>query len=94
MSDYSQKNIMFVLSVCGALGTLIIFGRLAGSVETKLDNVIKVVEHKDAVDAAQTHAISVLERDTAVLNSKLHGLQTAVGKVPGKVIDRLSQQDE
>lgn len=92
MTTDARGNISLWLSVAGALTTLVIVGRMAGTVETKLETVIEAVIRKDRHDEAQDKAIHMLERETAVIGSRIDSLS---GRVLQKANSKVAQgQDD
>ena len=70
------------------MGSLVTMGRLAGTVETKLETVIEAVIRKDRHDEAQDKAIHMLERETAVIGSRIDSLS---GRVLQKANSKVAQ---
>jgi VIT1/CCC1 family predicted Fe2+/Mn2+ transporter len=94
MSTLAQRNTLFWISVLGALGTLVMVGRLAGTVEAKLEAVIQAVAQKDRHDEAQDKAIHMLERETAVIGSRIDSLSGRVLQKANSKVAQTQNNDE
>lgn len=94
MSEKAQKTWTLAIAGIGALSTLVMIGRFTGTVETKLESVMAKVSEKGVHDHEQDAAINSLQRDTAVIQSKLQGISINVGKIPGRVVQQIADKEE
>lgn len=98
MSERMRSNLTLLIAALGALGTGLAVTMQVGSLKGEFVQRMKGFEEwrgeKLRHDEKQDEAINDLRRDQAVISSKLHGISTKIGQVPGKVASRLEHDEE
>ncbi len=88
MSQLVQNRILVILGVITASATVIIQVMSVGELKGQIQTVIQ--HHGQALDQHST-AITKHGEEIAEIKGKLHGIASQVGKVPGKVAERMTQ---
>lgn len=89
MSDLAQNRLLTILGIITAVVTVAVQILSVGEIKGKIETVVRV--HERRLDAAEGK-IDENTKDIAEIKGKLHGVASQVGKVPGRVVDKISTQ--
>jgi hypothetical protein len=89
MSDRAQNRLLTILGIITAAITIGVQWMSLGEIKGKLETVVNM--HDRRLDAAEGK-IDDHAKDIAEIKGKLHGIASQVGKVPGRVAERIQGQ--
>lgn len=91
MSDRTQTRLLTILGIITAAGTVIVQILSVGEIKGKLETVVTVHERRlDAHDGK----LDEHTKDISEMKGKLSGIASQVGKVPGRVIEKINQEQQ
>lgn len=89
MSDRNQNRLLTILGIITAVVTIFVQVVSIGELKGKIETVVSVHEHRlDAHDGK----LDEHTKDISEIKGKLHGIASQVGRVPGRVVEKISTQ--
>lgn len=95
-APFANRSLVVIGLITGVItigSNLVTMGELRGNFAAVLAQHSKELETEQNANRRQDEAIAGLKTSQMIIESKLHGISTNIGRVPGKVAQKLNSGD-
>lgn len=96
-APFANRSLVIIGLITGVItigSNLVTMGELKGNFSAILAQHSKELEQEQALNRRQDESIANLKTTQQVIESRLHGISSNIGREPGKVAQKLNEANE